>query len=278
LLTHYGDSVKLYAGGTELLLLLKAGLLQYEHLVNIKTIPALNAICYRNDDHVLIIGALATHREIELSSVVQRHFSLLAELESSIGNVRVRNTGTIGGNLCFAEPHSDPATLLLALGAQLKLQRSSAERILSLDQFILGSYETVLHQDELLTEIRIPLPSSKTGGAYQRFQFHERPTVSVAVFLTLDGGEEGIKDAKIAVGCVNTKPLRATEAEACLRGKDVDQAGDFFPEAGRLAARITDPTDDLDGPRDYKKHLVEVFVRRALQQALHQFPRGQATG
>ncbi|MFQ5794440.1 MAG: FAD binding domain-containing protein [Candidatus Bipolaricaulia bacterium] len=267
LLAHYGETAKPYAGGTELLLVMKAGLLHYDHLINIKTIPGLNAIRYAEDQSMLKIGALATHRDIERSPVVQKHLSLLAELERSIANVRVRNVGTIGGNLSFAEPHSDPATLFMALGAQLKLGSSRGDRTLPIDEFIVDAYETALNQDELLTEIQIPLPSTRTGGGYQRFQFYERPAVSVAVWLTLDRAREGMEEVRITVGCVEPKPVRAIEAEAILQGKAIDEARSLIVEAGRKAAAAMHPIDDLNGSGEYKKHLVEVFVTRAFHQA-----------
>ena len=271
LLSEYGDNARLYAGGTELLLVMKSGILHYDHLINIKTVPGLNAIQYGEVDHELTIGALATHRQLERSEVVQRWLPLLAQVEREIANVRVRNVGTIGGNMCFAEPHSDPATLFLALGAQFKLASATMERTLSVDEFLVDAYEPALQPDELLTGIRVPLPGASTHGGYQRFQFHERPTVSVAVLLTLDDAHEGIKDVIVTVGCVNPKPFRATEAEALLRGKSVEEAQIASDKAGKAAAEMADPSDDLNGSSAYKKQLVAILVQRAFLQAYTRF-------
>jgi len=137
LLTHYGDGAAVYAGGTELLVVMKERINHFPHLINIKTIPGLDRIHLAGDE--LVIGALATHRTIANSALVEAAFPALAELERRIANVRVRTAGTIGGNLCFAEPHSDPATLLLALGARFTLESKSGTRTLEAEAFFAGN-------------------------------------------------------------------------------------------------------------------------------------------
>ena len=142
MLAQYGEKGRLYAGGTELLLAMKHDLLRYEHLVDVKTIPDLNKIELKNG--ALIIGGSATHRAIERSALVKQNLPVLAEMETKVANIRVRACGTLGGNLCFAEPHSDPATLLTALGAKAHVQGKAGRRTVAMDKLITGAYETSL--------------------------------------------------------------------------------------------------------------------------------------
>jgi carbon-monoxide dehydrogenase medium subunit len=249
LLAHHGDDAAVYAGGTELLVLMKERLAHFPHLVNIKTIPDLDQI--RLDGDELVIGALATHRRIADSELVRAAFPALADLERQIANVRVRNAGTIGGNLCFAEPHSDPATLLIALGARFTLASAAEERSVPAEAFFTGFLETAREPDEILTEIRIPRLPDGVRVAYERFKTHERPAATVAV--TLIPG-----DARVVVGSVAAVPARLRSAEAALNdGKPASEVAD-------LAAKEIEPTEDAFESAEYKRHLVEVLVRKAL--------------
>src|SRR5436189_2540594 len=164
MLAQFGEKARLYAGGTELLLAMKHDLLRYEHLVDVKTVPGLDRI--EAKDSVLLIGSAVTHRVIERSALVKEKLPVLSEMETKVANVRVRATGTLGGNLCFAEPHSDPAALLLALDAHVHVQGKGGERTLPIDQLILGAYETALAPDELMTGIDIPLVAKNKRAAY----------------------------------------------------------------------------------------------------------------
>jgi carbon-monoxide dehydrogenase medium subunit len=263
LLGRYGDSAKVYAGGTELLLAMKEGLVQYERLINVKTLKGLNEI--KLDNGIISIGALCTHHELETASLLTTHLPALVELEHNVANVRVRQTGTIGGNLCFAEPHADPGTLLLALGASLVAQKSSSRREVAAEDFFVDAYETSLQEDEVLTEIRIPAPPAKSTTAYLKFGYLERPSVGVAVALTLNGG---ISDAKVAVGCAGPAPRRVPEAEDLLKGKSIEEASRNLAEAGQVAGRAAQAISDLHGAQDYKEHIVGVLLKRAFQRAL----------
>src|SRR6478736_5082812 len=151
MLGELGEKARLYAGGTELLLAMKHDLLRYEHLVDVKTIADLNKIETKNG--ALMIGSTVTHRTIERSSIVKQNLPVLAEMETKVANVRVRASGTLGGNLCFAEPHSDPATLLVALGAKAQIQGKSSSKTIGIERLITGSYETSLAADEILASI-----------------------------------------------------------------------------------------------------------------------------
>lgn len=263
LLAQFGFDAAIYAGGTELLLIMKEGLAHFPHLVNIKTIPGLDEIALSTEGDELQIGPLATHWALERSPIVSEHAPLLAEVESRVANARVRAMGTIGGNLCFAEPHSDVATLLLAWGATLELSSADAQRQLQAADFTLGMFETARQPDEILTRIRLPLLSENTAGAYRKFSTHERPMATVAALLPVKDGI--IEDARLAVGSVGPVPIRASEAEALLEGQRAEEAD--FSSAGELAASASDPIDDPNGSAEYKRHLVRVLTTQALEQA-----------
>ena len=263
MLAEFGEKGRLYAGGTELLLAMKHDLLRYEHLIDVKTIPGLNKIELKNG--ALSIGGTATHRTIEQSPVVKQSLPVLGQMERNVANVRVRASGTLGGNLCFAEPHSDPATLLLALGAKAHLQRQSAKRTVTIDQLITGSYETSLANNELLESIEIPLPSKSHRVAYLKYQLKERPTLGLALVLDVDG--DNIKGAKAVVGSVSAVPTQSDKANGLLAGPKA-QVEKQLADAADALAEGADPVDDLEGSADYKRHLIAVFLKRAFVKAL----------
>jgi carbon-monoxide dehydrogenase medium subunit len=264
LLARLGEDAVPYAGGTELLLLMKLGLLRPPHLVDVKRISELSGL---TDGGRLTIGATVTHRALERSALVRARCPLVASVARHVANVRVRNVGTVGGNLAFADPHSDLATLFLALDARVELVSPRGRRELALDDFVRGPWETARRPDELLACVKLaPWPSS--AAAYVKFGVHERPTLGIAVALGADGRESArIHDARIAVGCVGPRPARMAEAEARLRGVTADQIDDVIGAVGEAAAAGVDPADDLHGSADYKREMVAVFVRRALRAA-----------
>lgn len=264
MLAHYGENGRLYAGGTELLLAMKHDLLRYEHLVDVKPLPGLNTIDTGNNS--LGIGATVTHRAIEKSDAVREIVPVLADMAHHVANVRVRATGTLGGNLCFAEPHSDPATLLLALEAHVHVQGRGEERILKMDELITGAYETALAPDELLLAIDIPLASKNKRAAYLKFQIKERPTLGLALVLDLDNGGS-ISKARAVVGSVSAKPSRSDQADALLVGPR-DKVEKQLADAAEALATAADPVDDLEGSAEYKRHLIGVYLRRAFVKAL----------
>ena len=262
LLGRFGENAKVYAGGTELLLAMKEGLVQYERLVNIKNLTGLNEVSAA--DGVIRVGALCTHHELETSALLRERLPALHKLEQNVANVRVRQSGTLGGNLCFAEPHADPGTLLMALGASLVAEKSSGKREIAAEEFFVDAYETSLQADELLTEIRMPAPTDKSRSAYLKFGYLERPSVGVALAFTMNGG---LSDVKIAVGCAGPAPRRVREAEALLNGKSREEAERNLAQAGAVAGRASQAISDLHGSQDYKEHIVGVLLKRAFQSA-----------
>lgn len=263
MLAEYGEKGRLYAGGTELLLAMKHDLLRYEHLIDVKTIPDLDKIELRND--ALIIGGAATHRAIERSSTVKQNLPVLAEMEAQVANVRVRASGTLGGNLCFAEPHSDPATLLTALGAKAHVQGRSGSRTVAIGSLIEGAYETSLASDEVLAAVEIPVLQKSQRAAYLKYQLKERPTLGLALVLEVDGDE--IENATAVVGSVSAQPTQSAQTNQLLTGSRTE-VEKRISEAAEALAQAADPVSDLEGGADYKRHLIGVFLRRAFLKAL----------
>ena len=263
MLGELGEKARLYAGGTELLLAMKHDLLRYEHLIDVKTIAGLSKIELKNGS--LMIGCTATHRAIERSPAVKENLPVLAQMETKVANVRVRASGTLGGNLCFAEPHSDPATLLLALGARAHVQGKAGIKTMGIDKLITGAYETSLAGDELLGGVEIPLPAKSQRAAYLKFQLHERPTLGLALVLGVE--RDNITEAKAVVGSVSVVPTQSDQANSLLVGSK-GQVEKQLPAAAAALAEAADPVDDLEGSAEYKRHLIGVFLKRAFAQAL----------
>jgi carbon-monoxide dehydrogenase medium subunit len=264
MLGHYGDQAAIYAGGTELLLAMRHRALSYNHLIDLKTIPGLNAIEAR--DGAIEIGASCTHRAIERSLVREKQ-PVLAELESQVANIRVRATGTLGGNLCFAEPHSDPATMLLVLGATVRIESASGAREIPVEKLVAGAYANHLAPGEILTRIVVPCAKSNHRAAYLKFQIHERPTLGLGLWLETPDGARTFTAARVAVGCVCPFPARASTAEQLLTGSraEVERR---LPEAAALIADNADLVDDHEGSAEYKRHLIGVFLGRTFRKAL----------
>lgn len=265
LLARLGDDGTLYAGGTEVLLLMKEGLLRVHHLIDVKRIAGLNVI--GDDGEWLSIGATATHREVERSPVVWTRCPIVAETARHVANVRVRNVGTVGGNLAFADPHSDLATLFLALDGLVRLGSARGTREVPIAQFVKGAYEAARERDELLVSVRLRPWPPRAAAAYVKFGIHERPTLGIALLLMLDGAGEGVVDARLAVGCVSPRPIRLADAEDRLRGRSLPDLSREIHEIAILAARGVDPITDLHGSAEYKREMVAVFVRRAFRVA-----------
>ena len=263
LLAEHRGETALYAGGTELLLLMKGKLLRVKRLVDLKRVPGLGEIFI--EDGNVVIGATARHRAVERSPVLRAACPIVADVARHVANMRVRNVGTVGGNLAFADPHSDLATLFLALDGTVRLWRRGGERDVPLAEFVRGPYETARAEDEILTAVRLrPWPPG-TVGTYLKFGMYERPTLGVALALTLDATHREVVGARIAVGCVGPRPQRFPAVERLACGRTVT---DLRAGAEQLAAAVADaaqPADDLHGSAEYKRDMTRVFVRRALE-------------
>lgn len=266
LLVEAGPDGAVYAGGSELLLAIKQGGLRYELLVDVKTVPGLDGIA--DDKDAVRIGALATHRSIARSAEIRAAFPTLARLEGRIANPRVRATGTLGGNLCFAEPHSDPGTLLLALDARVEAAGPGTRRTIPIDALTAGPYETVLVPGEILTTIIVPRPVAGQIVGYRRVQqLEHRPMLGVAVRLDLSEDRRSIVAARTAVGAASPLPTRSVQAEALLAGPTAE-VGDRLDAAATALADAADLMDDADGSADYKRHVIAVHLRRIVDALL----------
>jgi carbon-monoxide dehydrogenase medium subunit len=262
LLAEHGPDAQVYAGGTELLLVLRAGFADVRHLVDVKRLAGLTSI-WRSDG-ALRIGGAAAHARVAAAAELAHSAPALVEAERRLGNVRVRSTGTLGGNLCFAEPHGDPATALLAHDARVALQSVRGARTLALDDFLVGALETAREPDEILTHVEVPLRRF-AGSAYLRHTYAERPTIGVAVLL--DERDGRAHDVRVAVGCIAPRPLRVRAAESAADGLPLDAGGHELRAVGDAAAAALQPISDAYGPADFKRRLTAALVTRALRQA-----------
>jgi carbon-monoxide dehydrogenase medium subunit len=253
LLDQHGDQAALYMGGTELLLAMKYGLVDVSVLVDGKRVDELAEI--ETGDGWIRVGAGMTHLQVESEPAVRDFLPELCRLARTVANLRVRATGTLGGNLCFAEPHSDPATLLIALGAEVELASVSGVRRLPLEEFVLGPLQTALGQGEIMTTIHIPLPPPDARIAFERIRLKERPVANVAVAMAGSG-------ARVVVGAVGGGPTRLTDAEDLLLA-DPEAIEDI---CSAVYAGVH-PYDDQEGSIEYKRHLASVLTRRALLRA-----------
>lgn len=231
-----------YCGGTELLLAMRAGLLSPELLVDTKRLPGAWELALTEGQ--LRIGAAVTHARVLESDLIHTHLPFLAEVESHVANPRVRNQGSLVGNLCFAEPKSDIITAMIALGARLEIAHAGGTREVAVEDFIQGPYETGLDDAELVTEIRVPAGDVRTRrSAYVKYQPRERPTATVAVV------NDGTR-VRTVVGAAGELPVWH------------DGDGDSRAAIDNLI-EIVDPIDDLAGSRRYKMHVVRTLLRRA---------------
>jgi aerobic carbon-monoxide dehydrogenase medium subunit len=262
LLADLGDEGAAYCGGTELLLAMKLGLASYEHLVDLKRVSALRGIAALPSGGVRI-GAAATHREIETSPVLRARYPELCAMISQVANVRVRSVGTLGGNLCFADPHSDPASFLLAAGATMICQHGEATRRIPAAAFLTGLYETALAPGELLTAVELPARPHRTALSHLRFKLTERPAVTVTAMLTLAAAE--VAQARLTVGSVGSIPFAADTT--VLAGAAAADFGARAEACAEQAAAGCAPLPDGEASAEYLRHLVFIHARQALRAA-----------
>jgi len=266
LLDKYEDA-KVIAGGQSLVPMLKQRLVEPECLINIREISELNYIEY-DENAGLRIGALTTHRQIEKSPVIESKCGMLSEMMKMLGDVQVRNVGTIGGSLCHADPVADPAVALMSLGANVKAVSSSGSRIIPLEKFFTDYFETTLQPGELLTEIQVPNPKSRFGSAFEKHSVYERDlaVVNVAIGITLAATNGIVSDVKIALGAVASTPIRAKTAEEKLLSKSVD--AEAIVEAAQAASEESQPISDIYFSENYKRELVSVLTQKTIETAL----------
>jgi aerobic carbon-monoxide dehydrogenase medium subunit len=265
LLKQHAGEAKVFAGGAHVTILMKQGLYQPKALVNIKKISELKGISFDTQEG-LIIGALVTHREIETSALVKEKLPVLCEAEREVANIRVRNMGTVGGNLASGEPLTDLSQIFISLDGKVKVTGPSGQRTIMVEELFLDFYTTSLAEDEIITQVVLPSPPVCSGIEYIRFSSSsvvDKPSAGVAVRLSLD--KEAVRVARIVLGCVGPTPVRAKSAEALVIGKILN--ADLIREAGALASQECSPIGDLRGSEEYKRAIVRTLVKRAADAA-----------
>ncbi|HEY6998559.1 MAG TPA: FAD binding domain-containing protein [Candidatus Binatia bacterium] len=260
-LANFGAKARVYAGGAELLLLLRNGLLQTEVLVDVKNISRLHQISFI--DATLHVGACVTHHALERSSLVREHAPALAYAESQVANVRVRNQGTLGGNLAFSDPHSDPGTVLLIHDASVTIGNGRGERRMTLRDFFVDVYTTAMEPDDLLTDIEIPGLPMGMKSAYRRLHRYQRPTLGVAVGAQVIDGR--ISENRLAVGCIGPKPERLSGLENKFNGVQPNDIRRIVNEEKSYLRDLLRPVDDLLGSAEYKLYMACTMLSDALE-------------
>ncbi len=271
LLQKLGPDAKLLSGGQSLIPMMKLRLVSPEHIVDINRIPDLNYIS-TNNGH-LRIGALTREHELESSDVVKTKFPILSDTAKVIADPLVRSQATVCGNLAHGDPANDHPATMLALGASVVATGPKGQREIPIAEFFPGLFTTALEPEEILTEIKIPLPPPRSGGAYLKLErkVGDYATAGVAVQITLDDAGACMR-AGIGLTNVGMTPIKATQAEASLIGKKLDDA--TIQQTAELAASESQPMDDIRGSADYKRDLVRVLTARALNTALNRAKGG----
>ena len=261
-LRKHGEDARPIGGGTTLVILMKQRALHYPYLVDLQTIPGFNQIS-REDDGVRI-GAMVTHRMVERSAVIRESFPVIAEAFGKIGNVRVRQTASVGGNLAHADYRLDPPPPLLVLGAEVSAHGPKGARRIALKDFFRGLYETALEPGELLVDVKIPAMPANSKAAYLRFSAlsaNDWPCLSIAALLAKDNGRA--QELRLALGGLAATPLLISGLEF-VRNQSLDDAL-LEKIADTVNAQIS-PSSDLRGSEWYKRQVARVFVKRAIAQ------------
>jgi carbon-monoxide dehydrogenase medium subunit len=271
LLAQHGDDAKILAGGQSLIPAMRFRLAAPVLLIDINNLTELEYV--REENGHLAIGALAREVMLEDSAAIARTFPLLSDAARVIADPLVRNRATVGGNIAHADPANDHPAVMLAYGAQVVARGPSGTRVIPIDDFFVGLFETSLRPGELLTEIRIPRPAANSGGAYLKNErkVGDYAVSAVAVQLTMNGPI--VSAARIALTNVNSVPMRAVHAEQALIGQTL--SAEVLEAAGRAAAEECDPSADLRGSVEYKRDLTRVLTKRAIRKAAE---RAAATG
>jgi carbon-monoxide dehydrogenase medium subunit len=264
LLEKHGETAKILSGGQSLIPLMKVRLARPEYIVDINRLPDLQHI--KEESGFLKIGALIREAELEASELVRAKYPVILDTARLIADPQVRNMATVGGNLAHGDPANDHPATMLALGAEIVAVGKNGERAIPINEFFLSVFTTALEQGEILTEIRIPIPPSGSGGAYFKLErkVGDFATVGVAAQVTIDAG--GVcRRAGIGLTNVGPIPIKATRAEQSLSAKNLDD--NQINRAANLAAEDSQPSSDLRGPAEYKLAMVRELTKRALTRA-----------
>lgn len=265
LLEQYGDEAKILAGGHSLIPLLRFRLASPSILIDINRISELEYL--QETDGVLHIGSLTREAELDSSPLIRNRYPILLDTSTSLADPSVRNWATVGGNLAHGDPANDHPATMLALGASVVAVGPDGQRIIPIDEFFTDStFETTLHPNEILTEIRVPAPTEHSGGAYVKLErkVGDYAIAGVAAYVTLDDAGL-VASAGIGLTNVGPYPIKARAAEQFLPGKHLDEVA--IHQAADLAAAASQPASDIRGPAEYKRAMVRTLCVRALRKA-----------
>ncbi|HEY7555162.1 MAG TPA: xanthine dehydrogenase family protein subunit M [Candidatus Binatia bacterium] len=265
LMAEHGEEAKLLAGGHSLIPAMKLRLSSPRTLIDLGTVPGLRGVKIDGGD--LVIGALTVHADIASSDLVRKHVQGLADAASVIGDMQVRNRGTIGGSIAHADPGADLPVILTALNASFGAQSASGSRIIAAADFFIDFFTTSLPTSEILTEIRVPLPAAGAGTAYAKLPHPASGYVVVSAGALIVRDSSGsCASARLALGGVGSGPVRATAAETELQGKSLTPQ--IIAAAAAKAAEGTDPVEDSHAGAEYKRHVATVYARKAIEAAV----------
>ena len=265
LMAQHGEDGKLLAGGHSLIPAMKLRLQSPRTLIDLATVPGLRGVTV--DGNHLVIGALTVHADVGASELVCKHVPALAEAAAVIGDVQVRNRGTIGGSVAHADPAADFPVVLTALKASFLAQSSSGTRTISVDDFFTGFYTTAFNAHEILTEIRVPIPAAATGSAYVKLPHPASGYVVVSAAAVVTRRASGTcTGSRIAIGGLGSGPIRAIATELELQGKPLTTQ--TIAAAAAKAAEETDPVEDSYAGAEYKRHVATVYARKAIEAAV----------
>ncbi len=265
LLEQHGDEAKILAGGHSLIPMMKLRFASPEFLIDINNIPGLSHI--KEEDGYLKIGALTREAELEASEVVRAKYPIFLDATKLIADPQVRNMGTVGGNIAHGDAANDHPAVMMALRAEVVISSAEGQRTVPIDEFFYGFYMTAVQPNEILTEIRIPVPGPRTGNAYHKLErkVGDYATAGVAVQLSLD--ENGVCTyAGIGLTNVNPVPMRAARSEEALVGHKLDE--ERIELAGQYAAEDCNPSSDLRGDEEYKRAVVKALTKRMINKAI----------
>jgi len=265
LLQQLGDDAKILSGGQSLIPMMKLRLARPAYLIDINRIAGLSYV--KEEGGHLKIGGLTREAELESSPLIRSKYPIIHDTARVIADPQVRNMATVAGNLAHGDPANDHPATMLALGAKVVATGLSGVRVIPIGEFFVSLFTTALAQNEIVTEIQIPVPPARSGGAYFKLErkVGDFATAAVAAQITLDAG--GVcQQAGIGLTNVGPTPIKATKAEDFLRGKKLDEA--TLRQAAQLASEAAQPSADLRGPAEYKKALVKELAFRALSRAV----------
>ena len=265
LLEEYGDEAKILAGGHSLIPMMKLRFSSPTHLIDINNIPGLDTI--KEEDGYLKIGALVREVDLEDSELISSKYHIFTDATLLIADPQVRNFGTIGGNIAHGDAANDHPAVMIALGAEVEITGPGGKRTVGIDDFFYGFYTTAVQHGEILTEIRVPAASGKYGSAYYKVERKVGDYAAAGVAVMVQIGEDGTcTKAGVGLTNVNPLPMRASRSEEALVGSKLTDAD--IALAAKYAAEDCNPSDDLRGDEDYKRHLVKVVTKRMLKKAI----------